>query len=32
MENSNKWHGGGAIGEFADQARKEVEQYSRIKD
>ena len=32
MENDNKWHGGGAIEEFADQARKEVEQYSQIKE
>ena len=32
MENNNKWHGGSAIEEFANQARKEVEQYSQIKD
>ncbi len=27
MENDNKWHGGGAIKEFADQALEEVEKY-----
>ena len=32
MENDNKWHGGGSIGKFAEQALREVEQYSQAKD
>lgn len=32
MENDNKWHGGGAIAQYTDQALKEVEQYVQFKD
>ena len=32
MENDNKWHGGGSISEFAEQALKEVDKYSKIQD
>ena len=32
MENDNKWHGGGSIAQYADQAIKEVEQYAQYKD
>ena len=32
MENDNKWHGGGAITQYADQAMKEVEQFAQYKD
>jgi transketolase len=32
MENDNKWHGGGSIAEYADQAKKEVEQYAQYQD
>lgn len=32
MENDNKWHGGGAIAQYAEQAMKEVEQFSKLKD
>jgi transketolase len=32
MENENKWHGGGAIGQYEDQALMEVECYSQYKD
>jgi len=32
MENDNKWHGGGAISQFADKALKEVKQYEQFKD
>ena len=32
MENDKNWHGGGAITQYANEALKEVEQYSQYKD